>query len=129
MGDKQRTIELTREIRAESMFNRLVRFTHNGLAFVGLCFLTSGMQDTWQSLIPKATAAVVATTQEQSTEKQELAGSGMGALAWCAMNYEGKKKPQNSEGIVIDGTDALAWCGTYYAKFKAKVEKQLEGSR
>lgn len=128
MSNQNRTIELTREIRTESMFNRLVRFTHNGLAFVGLCFLSSGMQETWQALIPKATAAVAATTQE-AEEKPQLNGSGMGALAWCAMHYEGKKAPKNPEGILIDGTDAVAWCGTYYARFKAKVEKQLGGSR
>lgn len=128
MSDKQRTIELTREVRVESMFSRLTRFVHNGLAFVGLCFLTSGMQETWQAIQPRLAAAASAT-QEQPAEKQELEGSGMGALAWCAMNFEGKKKPENPEGILIDGTDALAWCGTYYAKFKQKVEKQLGATR
>lgn len=128
MGEQKRTIELTREIRAESMFSRLVRFNHNGLAFVGLCFLTSGMQDTWQAIQPRLAAAASAT-QEQPAEKEQLEGNGIGALAWCAMHYEGKKSPKNPEGTLIDGTDALAWCGTYYAKFKQKVEKQLGGTR
>lgn len=126
MNDKQRTIELTREIRAESMFSRLVRFTHNGLAFVGLCFLTSGMEAELRSLIPKAAAAVASA---EAGEKPQLDGNGMDALAWCAMHFEGKKAPKNPEGIMIDGTDAVSWCGTYYARFKAKVEKQLGGSR
>lgn len=137
----QRTIELTRVINAETMLNRLIRFVHNGLAFVGLCFMTSGMPAAWEAMMPKLaeaatgapSAPVVVATEVSKPEEEaraNLKGSELGALAWCATYYDEKKTLKHTDNVsdvTIDGIEGIEWCATYYKKFKTKIEKQLEG--